>query len=250
MSDRYKYLPPNAIDAELRSTYTLAQRYNVLAAQNAPEINDWAELNIKQVQTVEDFTPIPHKKPYAYLPNDLRGITCPIPDTLNITPSLIKKIRRAIENITPSNLCQEGFVEHPIDPDEREVNNQAAFKLPQSDASQSKLALPQELNMIVDLVQTAFKKAITTPPKASTHDDLLFRLDSNQHKSPATHKPAAIVNIGDGDTTIIYKTDEDGIITGKKSLPHNSITVFTAMHAAPDTYTERTNVIYLRIHDI
>ncbi len=217
MSDRYKYLSPNEIDAELRTTFALAQRYNVLAAQNAPEINDWAELNIKQVQTVKDFTPIPHKKPYAYLPNDLRGITCPIPDTLNITPSLIKKIRRAIESVTPSDLCKEGFVEHPIDLYERETKNQALFKLPHSGASQLKLALPQELNMIVDLVQTAFKKAITTPPKAGTHDDLLLRLDSNQHKSPATHRPAAIVNIGDGDTTIIYKTDEDGIITGKKA---------------------------------
>lgn len=210
------------------------QWLNQRRIRNLPTLDNWSDLGFVEVATPQDFFNVGYDIRSDELPK-IKGILCPIPETLIPDKETLSSYYNAVrghKHFDPDS--DDGGSDHTS----RLYFYTGPYPYMLEDKKCGKKNLPSELVAIEDLLRVAFNKTIVDRETFT----VIYQLNSNLHRRPAAHGPTGIATL-DGPTTIMFATNAEGKLVGKKSLPPNSMAVFLGMHAAPDTTGPRFNIV-------
>lgn len=196
-----------------------------------PTVDTWTEMRFVEIEHPDGFfsvgyTPYHFREPGKTYPEpEVQGVICPIPKELLPDGPTLTQYYNVIQNSWDLQKA------HSMQGDTayRLVFDRASF-----DVSQG--IVPDGLRPIEELLAYAYETS------CGWARNITYQINSNYHRVPQEHGATGVASI-DGATTIMFRKNAEGKITGKKSLPPNSIAIFLGCHAAPDSSAPRLNIL-------
>lgn len=204
--------------------------FTQLRIKMIPTLKKWSDLGIVEIEHPDAFFSIGYQRPeYAddsYVAPEIQGVICPIPNEMMPAKG---ELTQYYNDIKCHWDCQT------IRSQEGDLAHRLSFDM--SGPIRPVKRVPPKLLAIDYMLTDAFVRTLDVWPGSS-----VYQINSNYHRTPRKHNPTGIACL-DGATTIIFRTNADGKITGKKSLPPNSMAIFLGYHAAPDSSAPRMNIL-------